>query len=316
MNATVILGMLCVHLMCFCVMFLLISIRLKDRKMGTDVFAAGHLLLGLAYFLQLLGGAPGWGVMSVVNHTLTFCAPVMYVLGAIRFFDRPIPVWGPLLAVAGCYTVAQVLVQATLGTEARHALLAGSCAALFLGMTVALLYGMRTFARDLRVEMVLFAVLIGGNSKSHTLTPAIMEKLAGQLRTLNAGLMVTASRRTGKENEEILKRALNGSNALIWDGTGENPYFGMLAWADYILVTADSASMLSDAGTTGKPVYMVALDGGSPRLDRLHHNLANRGVTRPFEGRLESWNYEALRDSEKIADEVRKRLAGLMDPQV
>ena len=61
MNATVILGMLCVHLMCFCVMFLLISIRLKDRKMGTDVFAAGHLLLGLAYFLQLLGGAPGWG---------------------------------------------------------------------------------------------------------------------------------------------------------------------------------------------------------------------------------------------------------------
>jgi mitochondrial fission protein ELM1 len=160
------------------------------------------------------------------------------------------------------------------------------------------------------------AILIGGNSKSHTLTPAIMEKLAGQLKTLDAGLMVTASRRTGKENEEILKRALNGPNAQIWDGTGENPYFGMLAWADYILVTADSASMLSDAGTTGKPVYMVALEGGSPRLDRLHHNLANRGVTRPFEGRLESWNYEPLRDSEKIADEIRKRLSGLMDPQV
>jgi diguanylate cyclase (GGDEF)-like protein len=41
-------------------------------------------------------------------------------------------------------------------------LLAGSCALLFLGMTVALLYGMRTFARDLRVEMFVFAVLIGG----------------------------------------------------------------------------------------------------------------------------------------------------------
>ncbi|MGB6009527.1 diguanylate cyclase [Castellaniella sp.] len=162
MNATVILGMLCVHLICFCVMFLLISIRLNDRKMGTDVFAAGHLLLGLAYFLQLLGGAPGWGAMSVVNHTLTFCAPVVYLLGAVRFFDRPIPVWGPLLTVAGVYTLAQVLVQAALGTEARHALLAASCAVLFLGMTVALLYGIRTFARDLRVEMILFAVLIGG----------------------------------------------------------------------------------------------------------------------------------------------------------
>lgn len=162
MTATVILGMLCVHLMCFCIMFLLISVRLKGRKMGTDVFAAGHLLLGLAYILQLLGGAPGWGLMSVVNHTLTFCAPVVYVLGAIRFFDRPIPVWRPLLVVAGLYTGAQVLVQVTLGTEARHALLAGSCAVLFFGMVVALLYGVRTFAKDLRVEMILFAVLIGG----------------------------------------------------------------------------------------------------------------------------------------------------------
>lgn len=162
MNATVILGMLCVHLMCFCLMFLLISVRLNGRKMGTDVFAAGHLLLGLAYFLQLMGGAPGWGVLSVVNHTLTFCAPVVYVLGAIRFFDRPIPVWKPLLTVAGLYTVAQVLVQVTLGTEARHALLAGACAVLFLGMTVVLLSGLRTFARDFRVEMMLFAVLIGG----------------------------------------------------------------------------------------------------------------------------------------------------------
>lgn len=26
--------------------------------------------------------------MSVVNHTLTLCAPVVYVLGAVRFFGR------------------------------------------------------------------------------------------------------------------------------------------------------------------------------------------------------------------------------------
>lgn len=162
MVATVILGMLCVHLLCFCVMFLLISTRLNGKKMGTEVFAIGNLLLGLAYLLQLLGGPPGWGGMSVVNHTLTFCAPVVYVLGAMRFFDRPIPVWRPLFALAGIYTAAQVLVQLMLGSEARHALLAGSCALLFLAMTVALLYGTRTFAKDLRVEMVVFAVLIGG----------------------------------------------------------------------------------------------------------------------------------------------------------
>lgn len=162
MVATVILGMLCVHLLCFCVLFMLIGRRLPGRKMGMDVFALGNLLLGCAYVLQLLGGKPGWSAMSVVNHTLTLCAPVVYALGAMRFFNRPTPVWWPLLVLALTYSAAQMLVQSTLGLEARQAMLAGACALLFLGMTIALLWGTRSFARNMVVEMLVFAILIGG----------------------------------------------------------------------------------------------------------------------------------------------------------
>jgi len=162
MVTIVILGMLCVYLLCFSVMFLLISTRLNGKKMGMEVFALGNLLLGLAYILQLLDGPPDWGLLSVVNHTLTLSAPVAYVLGAMRFFERPTPVLRPLLTLAGAYTVLQLLVQWLLGPEARHAMLAGACTSLFLAMAVAVLYGRRTFARDLRVEMMVFAVLIGG----------------------------------------------------------------------------------------------------------------------------------------------------------
>lgn len=163
MVTTIIIGMLCVHLLCFSVMFLLISTRLNGKKMGMDVFAAGNFLLGLAYILQLLSGPQNWGVLEVINHTLTLCAPAAYALGAMRFFERPtVSVWRPLLALAVAYSLAQVLVQSLFGAEARHALLAGACAALFLAMTVATLYAGQTFARDLRVEMLIFAVLIGG----------------------------------------------------------------------------------------------------------------------------------------------------------
>ncbi|MGF0337626.1 GGDEF domain-containing protein [Ectopseudomonas toyotomiensis] len=162
MVTTVILGMLCVYLLCFSVMFLLISTRLNGKKMGMEVFALGNLLLGLAYILQLVGGPPGWGVLSMVNHTLTLSAPVAYVLGGMRFFGQPTPILRPLLALAVAYSLIQVLVQYWLGNEARHALLAGSCALLFLAMTAAALHGVRTFAQDLRVEMIVFAMLIGG----------------------------------------------------------------------------------------------------------------------------------------------------------
>ena len=75
MVATVILGMLCVHLLCFSTMFLLISKRLDGNRMGMEVFALGNLLLGVAYALQLVGGVADHRAIGFINHTMTLGAP-------------------------------------------------------------------------------------------------------------------------------------------------------------------------------------------------------------------------------------------------
>lgn len=172
------------------------------------------------------------------------------------------------------------------------------------------------------------AVLIGGSSKTHRMTAAVMEKLAGDLKALETqgyGLMITASRRTSEKNKTLLLSTLSsphpspppsqrgegwegGSSSYIWNGTGENPYHGFLAWADYIIVTEDSASMISEAATTGKPVYTVPLEGGSPRFDRLHNRLHQKGIIRKFEGKPEPYGYTALNDAAMVAEEIRKRI--------
>ncbi len=162
MVATILVGMLCAHLLCFAVMFLLISKRLHGRKMGMDFFAVGNLLLGVAYVLQLVEGGPGWNVMSVVNHTLTLASPVAFWLGAMRFFGRPVPLLRPLLVFAAVYSMAQMLVQWSLGPVARYAMLSGVSALMFLLMAGTVVYGVRTFAKDLYGEMVFFAALIFG----------------------------------------------------------------------------------------------------------------------------------------------------------
>ena len=47
-----------------------------------------------------------------------------------------------------------------------------------------------------------------------------------------------------------------------WSGANaDNPYMGMLAWADRLIVTGDSIAMLSEACATGKPVTMFDLGG-------------------------------------------------------
>ncbi|PZQ44588.1 MAG: hypothetical protein DI551_09850 [Micavibrio aeruginosavorus] len=152
-------------------------------------------------------------------------------------------------------------------------------------------------------------VLIGGNSKAHSISESAMEKLGAQLAALPGGLMITASRRTSDSQKVALLRGLGERPHFFWDGTGENPYFGMLSFADVLLVTADSTSMLGDAATTGKPVYMIGMEGGTKRFDRFHQHLLEYGAIRPFEGALEHWTYTPLADSTLVAAEILRRMA-------
>src|SRR5690606_9396220 len=155
-------AMLCAHLLCFSGMFLLISRRLPGNRMGMDFFAVGNLLLASAYILQLVEGGPAWSVMSVVNHILTLAAPIAYGLGAMRFFGRQVRLWRSLILFSMTYGIAQLLVQWNAGPAARYAMLAAMATVLFFVMTITVIYGVRTFAKDLYGEMIFFALLIGG----------------------------------------------------------------------------------------------------------------------------------------------------------
>jgi len=153
------------------------------------------------------------------------------------------------------------------------------------------------------------AVLIGGKSKAYKITAENTQNLVENLSNLKGSIMMTCSRRTGSENTQLLKAAFDKDGHFFWDGTGTNPYLAILGYADYILVTADSTSMLSDAASTGKPVYIIPLEGGTPRIKRMHQNLKSYGAARDFDGNLEPFTYKPLNDAKKIADEVKKRYA-------
>ena len=68
---------------------------------------------------------------------------------------------------------------------------------------------------------------------------------------------------------------------MVYTGDGENPYHGFLAYADYIVCTSDSTSMISDAATTGHEIEIFPLRGGSARHGRFMAHLARLGVGVP-----------------------------------
>jgi mitochondrial fission protein ELM1 len=168
-------------------------------------------------------------------------------------------------------------------------------------------------ARIERLPPPRVTALIGGKSKAFDLSPPRAETLADDLaRALDdngASLLMTFSRRTPEAAKAILKRRLSPYPGIIWDGEGENPYFAFLAAADFIVVTQDSVNMVAEAASTGKPVYIAAVDGDQWRKRLFHADLAEQGVARPFQGRLDPFHYAPLRETDRLASDVLRRLA-------
>lgn len=157
------------------------------------------------------------------------------------------------------------------------------------------------------------AVLIGGSNSVYQLTPNEMPSIIERLRKLasstDGSLMVTPSRRTGEKNLAMLQEGLKDVPSYIWNMQGANPYYGMLGLADAIVVTADSVNMASEACSTGKPVYIIDLPGGSDKFRRFHQTLRDDGFTKPFTGVLEKYTYQPLNDVALAAERVREMMA-------
>jgi hypothetical protein len=152
-------------------------------------------------------------------------------------------------------------------------------------------------------------VLVGGSNRTYRLDLARLGEIAEMIRAVlrqNGGsAVVTPSRRTGKEGLAVLREGLGGLPGSVWDGTGDNPYYAYLAIADALLVTADSVSMVSEAAATGKPVYIIGLDGGDAKFARFHETMRKAGITRPFAGRIESWSYAPPDDTARAGVALR-----------
>jgi len=158
----------------------------------------------------------------------------------------------------------------------------------------------------------LVAVLLGGSNGRFTLNESVAKRLSATLGAMMAtdrvGVAITPSRRTHPDVSAIIAQKLQPFGAWMWDLHGENPYFGLLALADVIIVTIDSVSMVSEAAATGAPILLAGLPGRSRRIGMFLDGLRTAGRARDFAGRYEHWPVRPIDDTQEAAFEMRRRL--------
>lgn len=164
------------------------------------------------------------------------------------------------------------------------------------------------------------AVMIGGSTNKYQFHAEAMQQLLEQLKNIHTiaggSLLISTSRRTGEGNIQQLQEmvaSLEYSSNLHWyTGEGENPYLGYLALADHLMVTNDSVSMLSEAAFTGKPIYVLPLQGHvNTKPATFAERQINNNIARKWNGKLRAYAYTPLDETTRIATYIRQHYANV-----
>ena len=108
-----------------------------------------------------------------------------------------------------------------------------------------------------------------------------------------------------------MQEGLGKIRCSLWDHKGDhksdNPYPGILAVVDDVIVTSDSVNMVSEACLTGKPVYVAELQAETGRIAAFHQMMMTAGHTK-WLGQAFTAPPVILDQSAYVAEQVKKLL--------
>lgn len=138
----------------------------------------------------------------------------------------------------------------------------------------------------------------------------LIDPVLARQRREGGSMLVLTSRRTPEAVAKVVRAALHGIPGLFWSGApedGNNPYPGVLGWADRLVVTPDSVNMLSEACAVGCPVHTFVVGTLPSKLARFHRSLREAELLRDMDEDAPAAQ-PPLRETQAIAQALRARI--------
>jgi len=158
-----------------------------------------------------------------------------------------------------------------------------------------------------------FLLILGGPTKHYDYSEGNIINIFNLYNDLitknNLQGIIIPSMRTPKNTIDLAKNKLGEKNLVI-DTVDKKAYLSALSLAKFIAVTCDSTSMISEAALTGKPIYVADIptkknDQRIQKFKELFHQL---NITKKLDTKLETWDYEILDETSRVAKEIKKQL--------
>ena len=115
--------------------------------------------------------------------------------------------------------------------------------------------------------------------------------------------------RTPKTSIELAIKEMSSCGHVV-DKVDKKAYLSAYALANYVIVTCDSTSMISEAATSGKPIFVAHMKAkkNNYRFKRFFELFKQMGITRDLGEKVEPWTYNKHNEAKRIAAEIKNKI--------
>ena len=159
----------------------------------------------------------------------------------------------------------------------------------------------------------LVSLILGGPNKYYSFDKDQLNKIFNEIRSnfISKGyaVIVIPSMRTPKMIIDLAIKEF-GADGYVVNSVDKQAYLSAFALATNIVVTCDSTSMISEAATSGKPIFVAHMKAkkNNYRFKKFFRLFKEMGITKDLGEQVESWTYNKLNEATRIAALINSKL--------
>jgi mitochondrial fission protein ELM1 len=171
----------------------------------------------------------------------------------------------------------------------------------------------KSYLMDKVKSKKIVSLILGGPNKYYSFDKNQLTKIFNEIKSnfISKGyeVIVIPSLRTPKKIIDLATKEFDG-NGYVANSVDKQAYLSAFALATNIVVTCDSTSMISEASTSGKPIFVAHMKAkkNNYRFKKFFQLFKENGITRDLGEQVESWTYNKFNEAERIAAIINSKL--------
>ena len=157
------------------------------------------------------------------------------------------------------------------------------------------------------------SLILGGPNKHYSFDEDQLVKIFNEIKSnfISKGyeIIVIPSIRTPKTIIDLAIKEF-GTEGYVANSVDKQAYLSAFALATNIVVTCDSTSMISEAATSGKPIYVAHMKPkrDNYRFKKFFKLFKEIGIIRDLGEKVENWTYDKLNEAERLAVTINNKI--------